>query len=162
MHLGKSVDGESHAGNFNNFRTGNRTAADRWHEFLEEHAPDRFRELYHSYFEELTDQGATESQALRIARLWARADYNDMKLIEEDFETERYHEGEFVGMEFDSDRDSSVSKSERAARLLRREEELSPYSQQSSGTEVLIKGDSFDANISHERVASDSDDGDDE
>lgn len=145
-------------GNFNAIKTGEHTPAERWDEFLEEKAPERFKDIYHGYQAHLRDQGASPVEAARIARLWARADYNDMELIENRFETEHYHEGVRVGYVFDSDRDSSVIKSERAARLLRREEELTPYSQNESQTDVTVEGSGFSVNISHQRVTEDDPD----
>jgi hypothetical protein len=151
--------GDDQDGNFKALKTGEHTPAERWEEFLEEHAPERFKDFYYGYQAHLREQGANPVEAARIARLWARADYNDTELIKNGFETEQYNdEGVYVGDAFDSDRDSSVIKSERAARLLRREEELTPHSQSESQTDVTVEGGGFSVNISHQRVTEDDPD----
>ena len=116
-------------GNFNAISTGEHVAADRWIEFIEDHAGDELEDMFKSYVSRFEDRGADPVEAVRLSVLWTKADYNNMELIKSDFKRAEFDdEGMYIHDAFDSERDSAATQNEREARLNRRENELSAYS----------------------------------
>jgi hypothetical protein len=131
-------------GNFRAMKTGEHVAADRWIEFIADHASDELKDLFKSYFERFRDRGADPAIATRLSILWSKADYNNMELIKSDFLRDEYNDdGEFVAQVFDSARDSAALQNERESRLGRREAQLSDYSRNSvdpaAGTKSIVE-----------------------
>lgn len=140
----KSLEGNQNAvgndsgapeGHFRSLKTGDNTSVDRWLEFIDENKDDDFKAIFRGYWERFRDRGADPVVATRLAVLWSKADYNNMELLKEDFMRPMYHEGEYVDDVFDSERDSSALSNEREARMLRREDKLSPKSRDSDVAE---------------------------
>lgn len=127
----------SEPGNFKNLQTGDNVAADRWIEFIDDHADEDFKAVFKGQWERFRDRGADPVIATRLAIMWSKADYNNMQLLEEGFTRDEYQEGEYVGEVFDTERDNSALQNEREARLFRREDQLSPNSRDNDVAEGM-------------------------